>query len=492
MNRQYMLQQLKGVDVWDIVVIGGGATGLGAAVDAASRGYKTLLVEQYDFAKGTSSRATKLVHGGVRYLAQGNIKLVMEALRERGYLLKNAPHLTTSLPFVIPVYSLWEKFYYGFGLMLYDVLSGTLSIGKTKVLNKKQANQYLPGIDASKLAGGILYYDGQFDDARLATELAKTAVQHGAAVVNYCKVTSLLKKDGAVSGVTIHDVIGNQHYTVNARAVINATGVFTNAILNMDEPGQQNLVAPSQGVHLVVDKKFFPGSHALMIPKTDDGRVLFAVPWHNKVVLGTTDTPVEQIVVEPKPLEEEINFILHHANRHLEATIERADVTSMFAGLRPLVKQKHAKKTSVLSRDHTILISTSKMVTVTGGKWTTYRRMAEDAVNHAAEVTGLPPKACITKTLPLGKQVSDGEAIVHGAVTISEESIRYFVEEEMAITVEDVLARRTRLLFLNATEALAQARPVAVIMAGLLGHDEGWINQQVAAFTALAGQYMLV
>jgi glycerol-3-phosphate dehydrogenase len=487
-----MLQQLKGVDVWDIVVIGGGATGLGAAVDAASRGYKTLLVEQYDFAKGTSSRATKLVHGGVRYLAQGNIKLVMEALRERGYLLKNAPHLTTSLPFVIPVYSLWEKFYYGFGLMLYDVLSGTLSIGKTKVLNKKQATQYLPGIDASKLAGGILYYDGQFDDARLATELAKTAVQHGAAVVNYCKVTSLLKKGGAVSGITIHDVIGNQHYTINAKAVINATGVFTNAILNMDEPGQQNLVAPSQGVHLVVDKKFFPGSHALMIPKTDDGRVLFAVPWHNKVVLGTTDTPVEQIVVEPKPLEEEINFILHHANRYLEATIERADVTSMFAGLRPLVKQKHAKKTSVLSRDHTILISTSKMVTVTGGKWTTYRRMAEDAVNHAAEVTGLPQKACITKTLPLGKQVSDGEALVHGAVTISEESVRYFVEEEMAITVEDVLARRTRLLFLNATEALAQARPVAVIMAGLLGHDEGWINQQVAAFTALASQYILV
>lgn len=486
-----MLQQLKGVDVWDIVVIGGGATGLGAAVDAASRGYKTLLVEQYDFAKGTSSRATKLVHGGVRYLAQGNIKLVMEALRERGYLLKNAPHLTTSLPFVIPVYSLWQKFYYGFGLMLYDVLSGTLSIGKTKVLNKKQATQYLPGIDAGKLAGGILYYDGQFDDARLATELAKTAVLHGAAVINYCKVTSLLKTNGVVSGVTIHDVIGNQHYTINAKAVINATGVFTNAILNMDEPGQQNLVAPSQGVHLVVDKKFFPGSHALMIPRTDDGRVLFAVPWHNKVVLGTTDTPVEQIVVEPKPLEEEINFILHHANRYLEATIQRGDVTSMFAGLRPLVKQKHAKKTSVLSRDHTILISTSKMVTVTGGKWTTYRRMAEDAVNHAAQVTGLPPKACITKNLPLGKQISDGEALVHGAVSISEESVRYFVEEEMAITVEDVLARRTRLLFLNATEALAQARPVAVTMAGLLGQDEGWINQQVAAFTALAGQYIL-
>ncbi len=491
MNRDYMLGRLQADEEWDIIVIGGGATGLGTAVDAASRGYKTVLVEQFDFAKGTSSRATKLVHGGVRYLAQGNIKLVMEALRERGYLLKNAPHLTTALPFVIPAYSLWDKFYYGIGLMVYDILAGTLSIGKTRVLGKKQAQQHLPGIEAAKLSGGILYYDGQFDDTRLATELAKTAALHGAAVINYCKVTGLLKNEGKICGITVTDTVHNKPYQLRGKAVINATGVFTNAILEMDEPGQQKLVAPSQGVHLVVDKHFFPGSHAMMIPKTDDGRVLFAVPWHNKVVLGTTDTPVEHIDVEPKPLEEEIAFILHHANRYLAATINRGDVRSMFAGLRPLVKQRHAKKTSVLSRDHTILVSASNMVTVTGGKWTTYRRMAEDAVNHAASATGLPAKACITKTLPIGKQLKDGDALVHGGVALSEESIRYFVEEEMAITVEDVLARRTRLLFLNAQEAIAQAQPTAVIMAGLLGKDEHWVASQVTLFTALANQYQL-
>ncbi len=486
-----MLRRLQGGEEWDVIVIGGGATGLGVAVDAASRGYKTVLVEQYDFAKGTSSRATKLVHGGVRYLAQGNIKLVMEALRERGYLLKNAPHLTTALPFVIPVFSLWEKFYYAIGLKLYDVLSGTLSIGKTRILNKKQAQEHLPGIEAAKLTGGILYYDGQFDDARLATELAKTAVQHGAAVINYCKVTSLVKQEGKVCGVTLLDTITGTPYQIKGKAVINATGVFTNAILNMDEPQQQNLVAPSQGVHLVVDKHFFPGSHALMIPKTDDGRVLFAVPWHDKVVLGTTDTPVEHIEVEPKPLEEEIAFILHHANRYLSATINRSDVRSMFAGLRPLVKQKHAKKTSVLSRDHTILVSASNMVTVTGGKWTTYRRMAEDAVNHAVAATGLPAKECITKKLPIGKQQKDGEALVHGAVTLSNETIRYFVEEEMAIKIEDILARRTRLLFLNAAQAIAQAHQTATLMAEILHKDDAWVKEQVEGFTLLASQYLL-
>jgi len=491
MNRDYMLQRLGTEQEWDIIVIGGGATGLGVAVDAASRGYKTVLVEQFDFAKGTSSRATKLVHGGVRYLAQGNIKLVMEALRERGYLLKNAPHLTTALPFVIPAYSLWDKFYYGIGLMVYDILSGTLSIGKTKVLSKKQAVQHLPGIEAAKLSGGILYYDGQFDDARLATELAKTAVQHGAAVVNYCKVTGLVKQDGKTCGVTVLDTVHNKPYQLKAKAVINATGVFTNAILNMDEPGQQNLVAPSQGVHLVVDKHFFPGKHAMMIPKTDDGRVLFAVPWHDKVVLGTTDTPVEHVEVEPKPLEEEIAFILHHANRYLAATINRGDVRSMFAGLRPLVKQRHAKKTSVLSRDHTILVSASNMVTVTGGKWTTYRRMAEDAVNHAATTTGLPAKPCITKTLPIGKQAKDGDTLVHGSVTLTRETIQYFVEEEMAIMLEDILARRTRVLFLNAAEALAQAQSTAATMAEILGKDEHWVTSQVTSFKALASQYQL-
>lgn len=484
-----MLQKLQHETGWDIIVIGGGATGLGIAVDAASRGYKTLLLEQYDFGKGTSSRSTKLVHGGVRYLAQGNIKLVMEALRERGYLLKNAPHLTATMAFVVPAYSLWDKVFYGIGLKLYDVLSGKLSIGKTKLLNKQQTVSHLPGIDSTKLKGGILYYDGQFDDARLAIELGVTAEKYGAALVNYCKVSGLLKQDGKVCGVIAEDTINGNTYNLTAKVVVNATGVFTDAVMQMDEGAHPAMVAPSQGIHLVVDKKFFPGDNALMIPKTDDGRVLFAVPWHNKVVLGTTDTPVGEASIEPKPLEEEIEFILHHANRYLDANIERKDILSMFAGLRPLVKRSNAQKTSVLSRDHIMLVSASNLITITGGKWTTYRKMAEDVVNKATAIGGLPVKPCITTTLPIGKAAADGAKVLHEEYTIDEKSIAYFVKEEMAVTVEDVLARRTRLLLLNAHEAVRQSRSVAETMAALMGKDEAWIDAQVGEFEALARQY---
>jgi len=489
MHRQTMLQQLLQTKQWDIIITGGGATGLGIAVDAASRGYKTLLLEQYDFAKGTSSRSTKLVHGGVRYLAQGNVKLVMEALRERGYLLKNAPHLTAKLAFVIPAYSLWDKFFYGTGLKLYDLLSGQLSIGKTRVLSKKKAQEQLPGINSDKLQGGILYYDGQFDDARLAIELAVTAAKQGATLLNYCRVTGLVKENGKLSGVTCTDETTGQTFTANGKVVINATGVFTDALMQMDAPEHDVLVAPSQGIHLVVDRKFFPGENALMIPKTDDGRVLFAVPWHDKVVLGTTDTPVAQASIEPKPLEEEIEFILHHANRYLNANITRSDVRSMFAGLRPLVKRKDAKKTSVLSRDHTILISSSSLITVTGGKWTTYRKMAEDVVNNAVNVGALQNKPCVTKTLPIGSPMADGIKNLHSAFNLSEKDIRYFIEEEMAETVEDVLARRTRFLLLDAAGATAMAGDIAATMAGIMHKDASWVDAQVKQFDALAKQY---
>src|SRR6476646_7786859 len=326
MDRAAMLKKLETEKAWDIIIIGGGATGLGAAVDAASRGYKTLLIEQFDFGKGTSGRSTKLVHGGVRYLEQGNIKLVMEALRERGYLLKNAPHLTTALPFVVPVYSRVNKFYYGIGLKLYDVLSGKLSLGKTKLLSTKETIEHLPGIDEKKLKGGILYYDGQYDDARLAIELAITAAKYGATVLNYCEAIDLLKENNKVKGVVFEDLINEITYEANAKVVINATGVFTDRIIQMDDTEREALVEPSQGIHLVIDKKFFPGNNAMMIPKTDDKRVLFAVPWHDKVVLGTTDTPVDEISFEPRPLEEEIEFVLNHANRYLAQTIKRNDV----------------------------------------------------------------------------------------------------------------------------------------------------------------------
>jgi len=489
-----MLQQLKDEPEWDIVIIGGGATGLGAAVDTASRGYKTLLIEQFDFGKGTSSRSTKLVHGGVRYLAQGNIKLVMEALRERGYLLKNASHLTTAMPFVVPVYSWFNKFYYGIGLKVYDLLSGKLSLGKTRLLNKKETLQQLPGISDKKLKGGILYYDGQFDDARLAIDLGVTAARYGAAILNYCKAKEFIKTEKKITGVIVEDTISQIKYQAKTKVVINATGVFADEVIQMDEPENEALVTPSQGIHLVVDRHFFPGTSALMIPKTDDNRVLFAVPWHNKVVLGTTDTRVDKISFEPGPLYEEIEFVLKHANRYLKKNITKSDVRSMFAGLRPLVKRKAAKKTSLLSRDHTIIVSKSGLVTITGGKWTTYRKMAEDAVDNAVFVARLPKKDCITKHLIIGNKedaliAKDGNDFIHSSFHFTEKDIERFIQKEMAVTVEDVLARRTRLLFLDAHAAIDAAPSVAKSMAVIMNKNEQWIDEQVNLFTQLARQY---
>lgn len=490
-----MLQQLQQTEEWDIVIIGGGATGLGAAVDAATRGYKTILIEAYDFGKGTSSRSTKLVHGGVRYLAQGNIKLVLEALRERGYLLKNAPHITSASPFIVPAYSWFDKFFYGIGLKVYSLMADKLSLGKTRWLNKKETLQQLPGISDKNLKGGILYYDGQFDDARLAIDLAVTASQQGATLLNYCKAKALVKTNGKIKAVVAEDTISKKTYELKAKIVINATGVFTDAVMQMDEPENEMLVLPSQGIHLVVDRKFFPGTNALMIPKTDDGRVLFAVPWHNKVVLGTTDTPVDTISFEPVPLEEEIEFVLHHANRYLVQNIQRSDVRSTFAGLRPLVKQKGAKSTALVSRDHTIIVSKSNLVTITGGKWTTYRKMAEDVVNNAAFAAKLPKKECATKHLAIGdtnKTISkSGDTFLHETFQYTEADIIHFAQHEMAVTVEDVLSRRTRLLLLDAKAAIEAAPAIAKILAAVLNKDEQWINEQVQAFTELASNYKL-
>ena len=332
MQRGELINRLDTETEWDIIIIGGGATGLGAAVDAASRGYKTLLLERFDFAKGTSSRATKLVHGGVRYLAQGNIKLVMEALHERGLLLKNAPHLTRPQPFILPAYSWWQKWYYGIGLKIYDLMSGKLSIGKTRIVSAKTILQYSPAVAQNGLSGGILYYDGQFDDARLALNLAQTAVEKGATVLNYMEVFDVRKENGKSKGVFAEDTLTGKEYEIKSKAVINATGVFTDDVLQMDDDMQHNIVSPSQGIHLVVDKKFFPGNYAMMIPRTDDGRVLFAVPWHHKVIIGTTDTPVAEALFEPRALEEEIEFIFRNVNRYLNSGITRSDVKAVFAG----------------------------------------------------------------------------------------------------------------------------------------------------------------
>src|SRR5436190_3370692 len=401
MNRQEQIDKLNSIKEFDICIIGGGATGLGIAVDAASRGCKTILLEIYDFAKGTSSRSTKLVHGGVRYLQQGKIKLVMEALKERGLLKKNAPHLVKNQSFVIPNYKWWENPFYGIGLKVYDWMAGSLGLGPSQFLNKEEILEMAPTLDPEGLRGGVLYHDGQFDDARLAIHLALTAADHGATVINYCSVEGLLKVNDKVCGVRVKNMIdASPLLEIKAKAVINATGVFTDSILKMDDADAESLVTPSQGIHLVFDKEFLPAGNAIMIPKTDDGRVLFAVPWHNKIIVGTTDTPVEHPTEEPVVLEKEIEFIMKHITRYLSKDPSYADIRSMFAGLRPLVKG-NTKITAALSRDHHISVSDSELITITGGKWTTYRKMAEDVMEIAMHKAGLPEKECITKTLPI-------------------------------------------------------------------------------------------
>jgi len=502
MNRATQLQQLREDIRWDMVVIGGGATGLGIAVDAASRGYKILLVEQADFGKGTSSRSTKLVHGGVRYLEHGNIKLVKEALRERGWLLKNAPHLTSVQPFVIPVQKWWQKWYYGLGLRLYDLLSGKLSLGQTQLLSAKETMELLPALDVKKVKGGILYYDGQFDDSRLCIDLAATAVLHGATLVNYCKVTGLVKEKKKIVAVTIKLHNSEEEIAIKTKAVINATGVFADSILRMDDAANENLLDPSQGIHLVVDKIHFPGTHALMIPKTDDKRVLFAVPWHNKVVIGTTDTPVDEVTEEPLVLEEEVDYILEHINRYISPAIDRSSILSVFAGLRPLVRSKEGTSTALLSRDHTIVVSQSGLVTITGGKWTTYRKMAQDAIDNAVFASKQDKRLCITQNLPIGdpiavKQKKEGMVkdrpelgqLLHPGFSYRWVDVVYAVEHEMAITVEDVLARRTRILFLDAKAAMDCMDTVIQLMKETLHESDDWAIQQKNMFTELAEGY---
>jgi glycerol-3-phosphate dehydrogenase len=517
MNRQKNLERLKEVPIWDILVIGGGATGLGIAVDAVTRGYTVALVEKDDFSKGSSSRSTKLVHGGVRYLAQGNIKLVREALRERGILLKNAPHLTRRQPFIVPVYSWWDKFYYGIGLGMYDLLAGNLQIGSVRMLNRKEVLKQMPLIRDKGLKGGIEYYDGQFDDSRLAINLAQTADHYGGCLVNYMEVEELLMENKRVKGAVVYDHLSKKTFTLRAHAVVNATGVFADAVINMDNPDAETLLTPSQGVHVVVDKKFFPGESALMIPKTDDDRVLFAVPWHDKVVIGTTDTPVEEVRDEPLPLDEEIDFIISHFNRYSTSVITRDDVQSVFAGLRPLVRTSSSTSTALVSRDHTIVVSPTGLITIIGGKWTTYRKMAMDAVQNAAFVGKLGKRPCVTEDLkisgwiaqvdesdPLHLYGSDGAGIrmlmedrpvlrekLHPDYLFTAAEVVWAVKEEMAMTVEDVLARRLRLLFLDASAAVEAAPSVAAIMAAEMGEDQSWVESQLSSFSEVASIYLM-
>jgi glycerol-3-phosphate dehydrogenase len=517
-GRSTLIQQLADPSaIWDVLVIGGGATGLGVAMDAVARGYKTLLIEQSDFAKGTSSRSTKLVHGGVRYLAQGDIRLVREASIERGLLCRNAPHLVKNQTFIIPIYSYWDMLKYTLGLKLYDWISGRLTLGSSVFISRKKTLENLPGVKTKGLLGGVLYHDGQFDDSRLAINLVQSILDKGGCAVNYMKVTGLQKDTaGRISGAVVEDVENGNRYKMNAKSVVNATGVFVDDILHMDNPASAKTICVSQGVHLVLDKKFYPSSHALMIPETSDGRVLFAVPWHEKVVLGTTDTPVAEASLEPKALEKEISFILETASGYLTRRPERSDVLSVFAGLRPLAAPQHGEqKTKEISRSHKIIVSPSKLFTILGGKWTTYRKMGEDLVdriekelhwNHKQTPTALMPihgyKEKVNWEDPFYFYGSDAEPIkkringnagewISESLKIHPMQVRWAVEHEMARTVEDVLSRRTRALLLNAKESIRICREVAGIMAQALGKDQQWIEAEVAHYTQLAEQYLL-
>lgn len=477
---------------WDIVVIGGGATGAGCALDAASRGFDVLLLEQHDFGKGTSSRSTKLIHGGVRYLRQGNISLVREALKERGILLKNAPHVVHARPFVIPCYSVWQKAFYGAGMKVYDLLSGRYKIGDSHILSRSDTIERLPSIAKNRLSGGILYHDGQFDDTRFLIDLLRTAHAHGASVLNYAKVISFSKdENGRLCGLDFVDAETGEVYSVNARVVVNATGAFCDSVRRMSHPAAEQIVTFAQGIHLVFPREFLPADHAIMIPKTSDGRVLFCIPWNDHLLVGTTDTRVEEISLEPTALETEIEFVLETAGKYLSRKPTRSDILSVFSGIRPLVGLGKKLKTSSLSRGHELFVDKAGLITITGGKWTTYRRMAEDAIDKAIETRSLKAAACRTDNLAiLPPEGADTAAEpLHPDLPYTRADVIRAVRKEMARTVEDVLARRTRALFLNAKAAVSMAPEAASIMAGELGNDAGWIEAQIESFRQIARPY---
>jgi glycerol-3-phosphate dehydrogenase len=519
LSRSRSLDRLRAGELWDIVVVGGGATGLGTAVDAAARGYRTALLEARDFASGTSSRSTKLIHGGVRYLAQGNLALVREALHERGLLLQNAPHLVRRREFVVPAYHFWQLPYYGIGLWLYDRLAGDLSLARSRWISKTEAIARIPALRAAGLRGGIIYSDGQFDDARLAITLARTLADSGGLALNHMPVIALGNEGGQLNGVQARDAETGEEFNVRAKAVINATGAYADVIRRLDEPDCQSIVTPSQGAHIVLDRSFLAGETAIMVPRTDDGRVLFAIPWCDRVLVGTTDTSVATLPFEPRPLVMEIDFLLEHLGRYLNKAPLRSDIKSMFAGLRPLLSRPGQQGTSTarMSREHAVVVSQSGLITVTGGKWTTYRPMAKEAVDHAARVARLPGRPCPTTTRKLhgwekqedgptshlGEYGTDRRAVqalmsdhpdwahpIHPSLPYTGAEVIWAVRQEAARTVEDVLARRTRALFFDARASIEAAPAVAGLLAQELGHDPAWEAGEAARFRELARGYV--
>lgn len=515
-QREQLIQKINEIKSFDIIVIGGGATGLGTALEAVTRGYKTLLLEQADFAKGTSSKSTKLVHGGVRYLAQGDVKLVREASVERGLLVQNAPHLVRNQTFIIPIYSFYNRIKYTIGLKLYDWIAGSLSLGSSKFISREEVLPKIPTIKNKGLIGGVTYHDGQFDDARLAINLMQTIIDKGGFALNYCRVSALTKdENGILNGVVAVDQETLSSFTFHAKAIINATGVFVDDILQMENQHAEKTITVSQGVHIVLDKKFWPSDEALMIPETSDGRVLFAVPWHDKVVVGTTDTPVEKESLDPVALNSEIDFILQNAAAYLLIAPKRKDILSVFAGLRPLAAPKKNQKTKEISRSHKITISDAHLFTMLGGKWTTFRKMAEDMIDAVEQKKSWNQTTSVTESLAIhgsektynwehpffyyGSDAVKIEQMIHESneewlepsLHIHPVQVRWAVENEQARTVDDFLSRRTRILLLDAQKAATLAHKVAIIMAKELGKDEFWIQSQVQQFKTINETYLI-
>ena len=511
MNRDKNINKIATEKEWDLIVIGGGASGLGVAVDACSRNLKVLLIEEFDFSKGTSSRSTKLVHGGVRYLKNGELSLVIEALKERGIMLNNAPHLVRNMSFIIPTYEWWDTPFYGIGLKVYDLMAGKLGLGPSKFLSKKETIKKIPNVNQDELNGGIIYHDGQFDDARMGISLARTVEEHGGAVVNYLKWNSFIYENGQVSGIKVTDQISQCSYALKAKVVVNATGVFAEKIMRADEPKAELKIKPSQGVHLVLDKSFLKSENAIMVPNTSDGRVLFAVPWHDVVVVGTTDTEVNKISIEPKATDQEIDFILTNAEKYMTRKPKRSDVKSVFAGLRPLISREN-KSSKSLSRKHTIYKSKKGVYHLLGGKWTTYRKMGKDVLDLIKSTGQLKLKPSNTEELrifgyksnvdwsdPLHFYGSEKEHVISMGsnkplsplLPLTEAQIIYAIRYEMALNIEDVLSRRTRCLLLNAKECISIAPTVARIMRSELNAEENWEQEQIKLFLDLAKNYHL-
>jgi glycerol-3-phosphate dehydrogenase len=517
MNRKKMIEKIEQKkELWDVVVIGGGATGMGTAVDAASRGYKVLLLEQHDFAKGTSSRSTKLIHGGVRYLQQGNITLVLEALHERGFLIANAPHLVHHQAFLVPSYDWWSGPFYGIGLKVYDIMAGRLGLGPSKRISLEETLQRIPTLEPRDLRGGIIYYDGQFDDSRLVISLGQTLADLGGTLLNYFPVNALLKQNGMIEGVVAVDSLTGREYVLKSKVVINAGGIFTDKIIKMDAPAARDLLVLSQGIHIVLDREFLPGETAIMVPHTEDGRVLFAIPWHNRVVLGTTDSEVPAPVLEPQAGEDEVDFLLEHAARYLTKDPTRKDIKSIFAGIRPLVNSGETTQTAEISRDHFLFVSESGLITITGGKWTTYRKMAEDTIDKAQVVGNLSEQPCKTRNLHIHGWQENGDKDnvlscygsdrvklqsliednvelgkkIHPALPYPMAVVPLAVQDEMALTLEDILCRRTRSILLDAQASLEAAPLVAKLMAAEMSLSEKWQQQQLDAYRKLCQNYL--